>query len=69
MGGFSGNAHSSEFEIVDAEMAYIMPAKAMAMTVVDLLYDDAKLGKNIKASFRPSFTKKSYVKFWDELVK
>lgn len=67
-GGFAGNAHSSEFKITDPEMAYIIPAKAMAMTVVDLLFDNAKLAKEIKTSFKPSFTKDSYIKFWDELV-
>lgn len=33
---------SGEFKIVDPEMVYIIPAKAMAMTVVDLLFDGAR---------------------------
>jgi len=69
VGGFAGNAHSKDFKIVDPEMAYIIPAKAMALTVVDLLFDEAKLAKEIKSKFKPSFTKESYLKFWDELIK
>lgn len=68
-GGYSGNAHSKDFRICDPEMAYIIPAKAMAMTVVDLLFDNAKTAREIKASFKPSFTKESYIEFWDDFVK
>lgn len=69
VGGFAGNAHSKDFKIVDPDMAYVIPAKAMALTVVDLLFDDAKLAKDIKAKFKPKFTKESYLRFWDELIK
>lgn len=69
LGGFSGSAHSNEFKISDPKMAYIIPAKVMAMTVIDLLYDDAKLARKIKESFKPEFTKDSYIDFWDKLVK
>ncbi|MDD4570772.1 MAG: peptidase dimerization domain-containing protein, partial [Tepidanaerobacteraceae bacterium] len=68
-GGFLGNAHSKDFKVVDPEMVYIIPAKAMAMTVVDLLFDGAKSAKEIKSNFKPEFTKDSYLKFWDELIK
>ena len=68
VGGFSGIAHSKDFKISDPEMVYIIPAKAMALTVVDLLFDKAKLAKEIKSKFKPSFTKESYLKFWDELI-
>ncbi len=69
IGGFSGNAHSKDFKITDPEMVYIIPAKAMAHTVVDLLFDEAKKAIEIKSKFKPSFTKTSYLKFWDELIK
>jgi len=69
IGGFLGNAHSKDFRVCDPEMVYIIPAKAMAFTVVDLLFDNAKLAKEIKSNFKPSFTKDSYLKFWDELIK
>jgi hypothetical protein len=69
VGGFLGNAHSKDFKISDPEMVYIIPAKAMALTVVDLLFDDGRLAKEIKSKFKPSFSKDSYLKFWDELIK
>lgn len=39
VGGFEGNVHSREFEAVDEEMAYVLPAKITACTLVDLLTD------------------------------
>ncbi|WP_254546385.1 amidohydrolase [Halomarina pelagica] len=43
VGGFEGSVHSREFRVVDEEMAYVVPAKVTACTLVDLLTDDAKL--------------------------
>jgi len=45
IGGFEGELHSKAFKITDKEMAYIMPAKIMAMTIIDLLYNNANLAK------------------------
>lgn len=69
IGGFLGNAHSKDFRISDPEMVYIIPAKAMAFTVVDLLFDNAKEAKQIKSNFKPAFTKDSYLEFWNKLLK
>lgn len=63
-GGYTGDAHSREFTICDKEMAYVMPAKAMAMTVVDLLWDNAKEARAVKEASVPKFTKESYLDFW-----
>jgi amidohydrolase len=65
-GGYSGDAHSKDFTICDKEMAYVMPAKAMAMTVIDLLWDNAAQAKQIKAGFTPKFTRESYLEFWKQ---
>jgi len=61
MGGFDGNAHSRDFKIVDVEQAYIIPAKIMAMTAIDLLADEAKKAIDIKKSFKPLITKNDYI--------
>jgi len=53
LGGFRGRAHARDFEVVDREMAYVIPAQAMAMTVVDLLAGDGDLAERVKESFRP----------------
>jgi amidohydrolase len=62
-GGYSGTAHSRNFTICDAEMAYVMPAKAMAMTAVDLLWDGAAQAAQIKKNYQPKFNKQSYLEF------
>lgn len=61
MGGFFGSAHSKEFKISDPELAYIQPAKLMAMTVLDLLFEGALAARKIKADFKPVLTKEEYI--------
>lgn len=43
VGGFEGSVHSREFRVIDEEMAYVVPAKLTAATVVDLLADRGKV--------------------------
>ena len=38
----------------------------MAMTLIDLLYDDAKVAKDIIKGYNPKFTKNEYLEFMDE---
>ena len=61
VGGVKGALHTRDFEIVDEELAYIVPAKSMAMTVVDLLFDGAKGANEILADFEPVMTKEEYL--------
>jgi amidohydrolase len=63
MGGFSGNAHSRDFTVADENAAYILPAKIMAMTVVDLLYGGAEIAKKIKEEYKPRMTKAEYLAY------
>ena len=63
MGGWSVNLHAKDFTPADKTLAYINPAKIMAMTVIDLLYDGASVAKEIKASFVPKLTKEEYFNF------
>jgi len=67
-GGVRGLFHTKDFEIVDPYTAYVVPAKAMAMTAIDLLYDGATKGLDIKRGFEPEFTRESYLKMWEELL-
>ena len=61
MGGFVGSLHSADFAVADEELAYINPAKIMAMTVIDLLSDGAKGAIAVKESFKPRLTKEEYI--------
>ncbi len=67
MGGFTGNLHSKEFAPTDTEAAYIEAAKAMAMTVVDLLWDDAKAACEI-CNKSQRMSKEEYFKLWETLT-
>jgi amidohydrolase len=60
-GGARGNGHGSDYEIVDYETAAVIPAKAMAMTVVDLLAIGAVAGKKIVSETTPAMTKQQYL--------
>lgn len=66
VGGIKGSLHARNYEIVDEELAYIVPAKAMALTVIDLLFNDSKNAKEILANFKPKMTKEEYLKFMDD---
>ncbi len=67
IGGVTGLAHTREFAVADPEMAYIVPALVMAMTVIDLLAGDAAAAENIMANYRPKMTKESYLQFMQSL--
>lgn len=63
IGGIKGSLHSKEYEIIDEELAYIIPAKAMALTTVDLLLNQGKKIKEIKEKYPPKMTKEEYLQF------
>jgi len=61
--GISGDLHTAEYKIVDEETAYILPAKAMALTIIDLLYNKAEKAHEIITNFKPLMSKEEYIKF------
>ncbi len=67
IGGAAGAAHSKDFHIADKELAYIVAAKALTMTVIDLLADGAEVGLEIKKNFKPKMTKREYIEKWVEM--
>ncbi len=67
-GGFAGELHSKTFKIIDEEMAYIVPAKIYATTVIDLLKDEAILAHRIIKNHKPLLTKESYIKNLDLFI-
>jgi len=60
-GGFHGGLHTAAYGVADEEQAYIVPAKAMAMTAVDLLADHATVANRILADFTPKMSKAEYL--------
>ncbi|MBO7763178.1 MAG: amidohydrolase [Clostridia bacterium] len=63
MGGFHGNLHAADFSVADKWAAYVLPAKLMAMTVIDLLADGAEGALAIKREFIPKMTKEEYLAY------
>ena len=66
-GGVSGNLHTKEFCVTDPETAFLLPAKAMAGTIIDLLFDNAEKAKTVVKNFRPRFSKATYLKLLEEI--
>ena len=64
-GGVKGALHTREYHIADEEYAYLAPAKAMALTIVDLLFDNAEKAKEILKDFKPVMTKEEYLAFME----
>ncbi|MGL5278680.1 MAG: amidohydrolase [Cetobacterium sp.] len=64
-GGINGALHTREFKTVDDEVAILMPAKALALTVVDLLFAQGKKAKEILDNFKPVMTKEEYLTFME----
>jgi metal-dependent amidase/aminoacylase/carboxypeptidase family protein len=68
MGGMAGIGHSRTYEVVDKEVAYVVPAKVLAMTCIDLLYDRASAAKRIIECFEPSIPRDDYTEFMHRIV-
>ena len=62
-GGFAGKLHGADFKIMDEELAYIKPAKLLALTTYRLLCDQAKEAKKICREFKPVFNKETYCQY------
>ncbi len=69
VGGFAGAGHGADWSIEDRNLAYILPAKLMAMTVVDLLANGAAQAKEILDRDTPRMTKDEYLTFMRRVVR
>ena len=58
-----GTGHSADFAIVDPELGYVQPAKALAAMAVDLLADGAAGAREVLAGPRPPMTRQGYLAF------
>jgi amidohydrolase len=57
----TGNAHGDDYVVQDYDLAVVKGAKAMAMTVIDLLANGAQRARDIKAGYKAPLTKQSYL--------
>lgn len=65
--GFAGAAHSKDFRIIDPQLAYIVPAKLLAMTVIDLLANEAQQALSVKSA-APRHTPEDYHALWQKIL-
>ena len=61
----TGTGHGTDYVIQDYEQAVINPAKAMAMSVIDLLYGDAERAKETLANSPPVMSTAQYLALQD----
>ena len=64
-GGATGTHHATDFVVHDYDSATVTPAKAMAMTVIDLLSGDAERAKEVMEVHTPVMTKAQYIALQD----
>jgi amidohydrolase len=63
MGGATGSGHGADYAIADPTLAYVEPAKQLALMAVDLLWDDAAGARDILKTWTPRLTKEAYLSF------
>ena len=68
MGGVIGTGHGRTFKFIDNDLAYILPAKILALTCIDLLINGGAKAKEILSSYRPSILPEDYTNFMRNLV-
>jgi hypothetical protein len=64
-GAATGTGHGADYLIQDYVQAVVNPAKAMAMTVIDLLAGDAEKAKEILDTSPPQMSKAQYLALQD----
>lgn len=65
----SGSAHGADYVVNDYEAAVIAPAKVMAMTVIDLLFDGAAEAGSILRHHKPAMTARAYIQSQEARMK
>jgi amidohydrolase len=68
MGGVTGTGHGRNYQIVDKKLEYVIPAKVLALTCIDLLYDGAARAKEIIGSFEPTIPPSEYTEYMKKIV-
>jgi amidohydrolase len=61
--GAYGDFHSREWHIARPDHGYLAPAKALALTAIDLLWDTAAEARRVLETDRPRMTKCEYLRF------
>ena len=57
----TGNSHGNDYVVQDYELGVLTGAKAMAMTVIDLLADGGRRANEIKGNYKAPLNKQEYL--------
>ncbi len=63
MAGASGSGHGADYAITDPTLAYVEPAKQLALMAVDMLWGEAEGARDILTSWTPRMTREEYLAF------
>ena len=63
MGGATGAGHSAEFRIVDTQLGYVQPAKALASMAIDLLAEGGTGAREVMKTSKPPMTREGYLAY------
>ncbi len=63
MGGAVGAGPGADYAIADPRLAYVEPAKQLALMAIDLLWDDAAAAREILKTWKPRMTREEYLAF------
>ena len=65
----TGKVHGVDYMVSDYELAVLTSAKAMAMTIIDLLADGGRQGRQVVSQYRAQMTKQGYLSFMRGILK
>jgi amidohydrolase len=68
MSGTEGAGHSRDFRVVDPVKQYIVPSKALASIVIELLYEKGEKANEVIEKFKPSISRDGYTEFMLKIV-
>src|SRR5262245_48505481 len=63
MGGATGSGHGADYMITDQKLAYVEPAKQLALMAIDMLWGEAAAAREVLAGWKPRMTKEEYLVF------
>ena len=66
--GLTGELHNNNVEVVDEDIAYILPAKLFALTAYHLLKDGAAGAKHLVDIYEPKLTRETYVDYMEKML-
>jgi amidohydrolase len=67
--GTKGHLHTAEFCVTDYIAAVVLPAKLMAMCVIDLLADGGGEARRVRKDFQPRMNKGQYLELMQRLTR